>query len=148
MPGGRLPELHFVSFTVNDPGKPSVLGEEFENEVLHRLGSGVAMPNVAFEITPETGGYALRMNVGGEARELHDVDCRELFRAAVVVTVALTLSRGPPRPRESHEKPIATDEAKPAVADALGVPALVRYRLNRSGKPGSAEQPTEWRAMA
>lgn len=65
------------------------------------------MPQVALEIAQESAGYALRMNVNGEARELHDLECRELFRAAVVVTVALTLSHGPPRPRARNVKPVA-----------------------------------------
>jgi hypothetical protein len=85
--------------------------EEFESEVMQRLGGGLAMPKVALEIAEESAGYALRMNVNGEARELHDLECRELFRAAVVVTVALTLSHGPPRQPVRNVKPVARKPA-------------------------------------
>jgi hypothetical protein len=85
--------------------------EEFESEVMQRLGGGLSMPKVALEIAQESAGYALRMNVNGEARELHDVECRELFHAAVVVTVALTLSHGPPRPPARNVRPAARKPA-------------------------------------
>jgi hypothetical protein len=69
---------------------------EFERETRARLDREVpALPTVvAIERTGD--GYLLRMRVGDELRELRDHDCRELFRAAVVVAVATAMSQSRP----------------------------------------------------
>ncbi len=67
--------------------------EEFRVEVDHRLGPGFRLPLRLLRIAPEgTGGFRLDLQVGEESRQLRDADCRELFRAAVVVAVTTTLS--------------------------------------------------------
>lgn len=67
--------------------------EEFQAEVEHRLGAGLQVPLQLLSIVRERSGqFRLNLQVGDEARELRDADCRELFRAAVVVAVATTLT--------------------------------------------------------
>lgn len=69
---------------------------EFERQALRRLGPLAKIPPVQVEITREAPDrYRLLMQAGGESRELHDADCRQLFQAAIVVTVALALSETP-----------------------------------------------------
>ncbi|HWA73405.1 MAG TPA: hypothetical protein VG937_13760 [Polyangiaceae bacterium] len=118
-----------LCFAASNVSVPAGCGsrEEFESEVMQRLGGGLSMPNVALDIAKESSGYVLRMSVNDEARELHDVDCRELLRAAVVVTVALTLSHGPPRPPARSAKPVTTQVPVPAATDRKG-PSDVELR--------------------
>jgi hypothetical protein len=93
---------------------------EFESETRARLDREVpALPTVvAIERTGD--GYLLRMRVGEEVRELRDLDCRELFRAAVVVAVATAMSQ--PRPsgrpkRGATPKPDPAEPERAATAD-------------------------------
>jgi hypothetical protein len=86
---------------------------EFQREVLQRLGAGVTAPRTTLRIAPEGAGYRLDMRVGSEHRQFVDADCLALFRAAIVVTSAITLSENgeravrapspPPVPGEPRE---------------------------------------------
>lgn len=84
------------------------------------------MPPIALDIAAEGSAYHLRMSVGTKERELRDVDCRELFRAAVVVAVAVTLSESAERPgsearRGATPKPsVPVTEERSASAAAPG----------------------------
>lgn len=107
--------LAFALFAWNIPcfGAPSVKlpagcgsSAEFEREVERRLGREARLPPTSVEIVAEGAQYHLDMSVGAERRELRDADCVELFRAAVVVAVAVTLSESAARPN-----PAARDEA-------------------------------------
>lgn len=114
--------------------------EEFDSELRLRLGRGAQMPNVSLEIVPDGSVYVLRVNVGGEVRELRDVDCRELFRAAVVVTVAITLSHDAPRPHRAAPSP---ETPKPAAPEStrdsnLELRAALGAGLNAGLLPGAA----------
>jgi hypothetical protein len=93
---------------------------EFERETRARLDREVpALPTaVAIERTGD--GYLLRMRVGEELRELRDLDCRELFRAAVVVAVATAMSQPRPKGRPKRgeaPKPDPTEPERAAPAD-------------------------------
>lgn len=76
---------------------------EFESEVERRLGRQSPLQPLDVHIHAEAAAYTLRMRVGNEQRELHDSDCRALFRAAVVITAAITLSET----RERRSAPAA-----------------------------------------
>jgi len=88
--------------------------EEFEGEVRRRLSKGISLPDTSLEIVPEGGLYRLRMSVGSEQRELEDADCRQLFRAAVVVAVAVTLSQSERPPSETRRAPAPSASAPKA----------------------------------
>lgn len=83
--------------------------EEFEREVDRRLGREGRLPPTSVEIVAEGAQYHLRMSVGAERRELRDADCGELFRAAVVVAVAVTLSESAARPNSGAEATAGAD---------------------------------------
>jgi len=82
----------------------------FDRELSRRLGDDTPTSNVRVSITQATGHYHLRVQIGGELRELDDASCIELFRASIVVAVAMLLhqptkksalsppSSPPPRP--------------------------------------------------
>jgi hypothetical protein len=98
--------------------------EELEHEVRQRLGRETALPPTSVEIAAEGQGYRLRMNVGAEQRELEDADCRELFRAAVVIAVAVTLSQSaqhPPRETDRTTTPNTTARATEPSASSASV---------------------------
>lgn len=65
---------------------------QFDSAIRDRLGSeaGALLEVIALSIQEQAdGGYALHMQIGGDTRHLRDPSCEELFRAAVVVAVAL-----------------------------------------------------------
>jgi hypothetical protein len=74
------------------------------------------------QIEPGLKSYRLSMQVGSESRELRDADCRELFRAAVVVAVAIVSSDARTRPRgaEAAPKESAIDRATSDSDDVEG----------------------------
>jgi hypothetical protein len=87
---------------------------EFERETRARLDREVpALPTVV-AIERAGDGYLLRMRVGNELRELRDHDCRELFRAAVVVAVATAMSQSRPagQPKRAAPEPAAKEPAR------------------------------------
>ena len=123
-------------------------GAEFEREVERRLGQPSPLRPLSVDIHAERGGYALRMQVGGEQRELHDSDCRALFRAAVVITAAVTLSetrerRSEPRPATSEPvaAPAPTASSEPARAPReLEVALALEGGLNFGLLPEAARE--------
>lgn len=67
---------------------------DFERELRQRLGSDTPLSDVHVSITPGAPGekpYHLRVQIGHELRELDDASCSELFRASVVVAVAVLM---------------------------------------------------------
>lgn len=126
---------------------------EFETEVQARLGGGVTRPPTRVQIARDGEQFLLRMQVGPESRELRDMDCRELFRGAVVVAVAMSLAqsqaeqRSPqtpaaspaPAPENASEPPAR--EAPPAKAPATKAPLAAEARSapesKRTASPSS-----------
>jgi len=99
--------------------------EQFREELARRLGATFALPNIELSIFASDAGYTLRMQVGGEQRELHDTECEALFRAAVVVAVAILLptaeakeppKAAPPKPAKPPPSPPAKERQTPSSA--------------------------------
>lgn len=61
---------------------------EFEREVKERLTQASEVPPTRVWIVAQPGGYRLTIQTAAEIRELFNRDCRELFRAAIVIAVA------------------------------------------------------------
>jgi hypothetical protein len=77
----------------------------FDAELRERLGADAPVDSVHVSIAPRAQGHHLRVAIGAELRELDDDSCSELFRAAVVIAVAMLMrDRTPPQaappPRE------------------------------------------------
>lgn len=68
----------------------------FDQALIERLGPDAPLDQIALVITHGAARSHLRVQVGAEVRELEDPSCIELFRAALVVTVAM-LGRDPAR---------------------------------------------------
>jgi len=64
---------------------------DFERELKLRLGEDAPVSAARFTITPREGGYHLQVQVGSELRELDDPSCAELFRASIVIAVAILM---------------------------------------------------------
>ena len=84
---------------------------ELESELRRRLPSDTAFDAIHVALTPEAPGYHLVVEVGDQRRELRDPSCRELLRAAVVITVALVL---PEERAAATAPPSAPPDARPA----------------------------------
>ena len=118
---------------------------EFERETRARLDREVpALPTVvAIERTGD--GYLLRMRVGDELRELRDFDCRELFRAAVVVAVSTAMSQAQPSgqsKRVARPQPAAKEPQREAPADCRDrVPSRLTGSLAVGGGAHSGHSP-------
>ena len=70
----------------------------FDAELRERLGADAPVDSVHVSIAPSALGHHLRVEIGAELRELDDDSCSELFRAAVVVAVAMLMrDRTPPQ---------------------------------------------------
>ena len=83
----------------------------FDAELSQRLGDDAQPHLVHVTITRAVNRFHLRVQIGNEVRELDDPSCTELFRAAVVVAVAMRLHEPPP-PDEAAAPP----PAKPSPA--------------------------------
>jgi hypothetical protein len=89
---------------------------DFDSELARRLGADAPTHSVQLSITQAASRYRLRVQIGDEVRELDDASCTELFRASVVVAVAMLLQEqtkpatapAPPparKPAPPHEYP-------------------------------------------
>jgi hypothetical protein len=88
----------------------------FDADLSRRLDDDAQPAMVHVSITPVFNHYRLRVQIGNEVRELDDPSCAELFRAAVVVAVAMLLHepakpaeaaaplRAPPSPRREYPR--------------------------------------------
>lgn len=120
---------------------------EFEAEVRKRLGDNArVLERTELRIERPEGGreegaeggvdngaaeHVLEMRVGDQRRTLRDVDCRDLFQAAVVVTVAIALSEGrrnepdaPPEPATKGARAARAPEEPPLEARDPWVPTI------------------------
>ena len=76
----------------------------FDAELSKRLPDDAPPRDVHVSITPAPNRFHLRVQIGNEVRELDDPSCAELFRAAVVVAVAMLLHE-PAKPVEPTPRP-------------------------------------------
>lgn len=71
----------------------------FDAELRARLGNATSIESVHVRIEPRADRFHLRVQIGSEVRELEDPSCTELFRAAVVVALAVLMrDESPPPP--------------------------------------------------
>lgn len=97
----------------------------FDTELRERLGADAPVGSVRVSITPRAQGHHLRVEVGAELRELDDDSCSELFRAAVVVAIAMLMhDRAPPtaaaEPAKVEPPPAAPSRARPRFTLSVG----------------------------
>lgn len=111
----------------SQPELPAECGTraELDQELRQRLGDDAKLDAVRVSITPRASGFHLRVEIDGEVRELDDASCAELFRASVVIAVAMLLHSPPP------------PEAKPAPR-ATPPPTREFPRFTLSGGAGVA----------
>lgn len=82
----------------------------FDSELQKRLGADVPLGSVQLSISGAPGRFHLRVQIGDELRELDDPSCTELFRASVVVAVAMLMHE----PEPPHAAPPATPPPAPS----------------------------------
>jgi hypothetical protein len=68
----------------------------FDAELYKRLGPDAPVSSVRVSITQGPQRFHLRVQIGSEVRELDDFSCTELFRASIVVAVAMLMHEPPP----------------------------------------------------
>ena len=91
----------------SEPEIPPECGsrDDFDAALKQRLGNDAPLSSVHVSIAQAPGRFHLRVQIGSELRELDDANCAELFRAAVVVAVAMLMhdeqrpAPAPPAPR-------------------------------------------------
>ncbi|HYQ15125.1 MAG TPA: hypothetical protein VEQ58_05200 [Polyangiaceae bacterium] len=93
--------LAFGVSTAQASGEPDIPLEcgnraAFEQQLRQRLGRDAPLSDVQVVITRAPGRAHLRVRLGADVRELDDPSCTELFRAAVVVAVAMLDHEPPP----------------------------------------------------
>jgi hypothetical protein len=96
--------------TANDIPPECGTRAAFDAELRERLGADAPVDSVHVSIAPRSRGHHLQVTIGAERRELDDDSCAELFRAAVVIAVAMLMhdrtapqappSQAPPSPPE------------------------------------------------
>ena len=92
---------------------------EFEFELEQRLANLSAAETTRVTLTPEPSGYLLVVEAANQRRELHDSNCRELLRAAIVIAIALldptSKEAAPePEPEPEPERPVPLVPPPPA----------------------------------
>lgn len=99
----------------------------FDAALRERLGEQAPTSSVTLAIASAPNGYHLRVQLGDEQRELDDANCRELFRASIVIAVAMLLrdEERPPRatpapPPSAPSAPRARPHARPAFVVGAG----------------------------
>jgi hypothetical protein len=116
----RAPVLALLLATTaraSEQSEPDVCGTraDFERELKLRLGEDAPVSAARFTITPREGGYHLRVQVGSELRELDDPSCPELFRASIVIAVAILMhGREAAHSVKAEAPPPAAPPPKPA----------------------------------
>lgn len=90
---------------------------DFARELEQRLGNLGTQEETRVTLTPEVEGYHLTVEAGRQSRELHDANCHELLRAAVVIALALL------EPKRVEPTPAAAEpEPEPPATPAAVVP--------------------------
>lgn len=95
----------------SEPDIPPECGSraDFDRELVRRLGADAPTHSVELSITQAASRYRLRVQIADEVRELEDASCTELFRASVVVAVAMLLHE----PAQSEAAPVPPPPRKP-----------------------------------
>jgi hypothetical protein len=84
----------------------------FDAELQKRLGPDTTPGDVRVSITQVANHFHLRVQIGTDVRELDDASCSELFRASVVVAVAM-LMHEPAKPAPAAPAPLPAKPAAP-----------------------------------
>lgn len=104
---------------------------DFDRELRLRLGADAPVGDVHLAITPGAPGakpYHLRVQIGSELRELDDASCSELFRASIVVAVAVLM----------HAREAAQEQRRPSPTPALVAPPREYPRFMLTGGAGAS----------
>ena len=109
---------------------------EIERELQRRVGHSEALDATRVTLTRELSGYRLIVEVGSERREIHDANCHELLRAAVVVALALLEPQREAGPVASELSPAPTAKSPASSAPQLALGAGVGVHW------GTVPQPT------
>ena len=89
--------------------------------------------------------YTLRLQMGGEIRELEDADCRTLLRSAVVIAAAAARTRAPSAaegPPAATQDPPATEFAEPPPPAALSPSPSSPANAPSPAPPGAVPAPS------
>ncbi len=125
----RVGVLAFIGATLSasmarasEPAIPPECGSRaaFDREVSQRLRRDVPASSVHVSITQASGHYHLRVQIGPDVRELDDASCAELFRASIVVAVAMLLHEPP---KAEAPRPVAPKPSPPPVYPRFSVGA-------------------------
>jgi hypothetical protein len=98
----------------------------FDRELYKRLGADAPTRSVQISITEASHQFHLRVQIGNEVRELDDASCTELFRASVVVAVAMLMhepakNAAPPPPAVRPRPAPLRDYPRLSVAAGAGL---------------------------
>jgi hypothetical protein len=107
---------------------PSECGtrKTFDDELHKRLGADAPTSSVQVSITNAGPRFHLRVQIGDEVRELDDPSCAELFRASVVVAVAMLMHEpekklAPPSPPSPLRPPPVREYPRLGLAAGTGL---------------------------
>ncbi len=94
---------------------------QFEASVRERMGSDASalLDSMDLSIERHAETHSLFMRVGAESRHLDDRDCKDLFRAAVVVAVALWEAPAPLRQLSEHQSPGLAPTSEPPASTEI-----------------------------
>ena len=104
---------------------------DFARELEQRLGNVGTSEATRVTLTPEPDGYHLLVEAGSQSRELHDANCQELLRAAVVIALALL---EPPRAADADPAPPPAPP-EPALSPRAPEPARKETNVPRALHP-------------
>jgi hypothetical protein len=108
----------------------------FDAELKKRLGEDAPTSSVRVTITEGSERFHLRVQIGDELRELDDASCRELFRASVVIAVAMLLhDEAKPTPAPSPAPPPSRPSPASRLFPLFGVGAGAGLALGTLPKP-------------
>jgi len=110
-----LASLPAVAQAAPEPELPTECGSraDFDAALKKRLGDSAPFASVQVSITRAASRFHLRVQIGNELRELDDPSCSELFRASVVIAVAMLMHdeqlRESPQPTRPVPAPVARE---------------------------------------
>jgi hypothetical protein len=94
----------------------------FDSELQKRLGPDAPIDSIQLSITGAPGRFHLRVQLDEAVRELDDPSCTELFRAAIVVAVAMLMHEPAPpaAPPPTPPRAVAPHREYPQLSIAAG----------------------------
>jgi hypothetical protein len=106
-------------------------GAALDAELRHRLGDKPPQKRVHVSIVPRQNHFHLRVQLDDEVRQLEDESCTELFRAAVVVALAVLMqTEATPRALAPPSPPLQPRRQHPAYTLAGGAGVVVGSLAN------------------